>query len=86
MALTAISISWYMIGRFTHGGDAIVTGCAVTHDTGMIVLGAAKCRRVMAYGAIQGCGNMSRRFTSGRCAIVAGSAVIYDTGVIEHRC
>ena len=71
MALTAVRIGWYMIEWFAHGGDAIVAGCAVTHDTGMIIVGAGECSGVMAHRAVQRCGNMCRGFARGRCAIVA---------------
>lgn len=85
MALTAICVSWYMVERFTHGGDGIVAGCAVVHDTGMVIVGAGECRGVMADRAVQRCGNMRRRFASSRCAVVTGGAVIHDTGMVEYR-
>ena len=86
MALAAISISGYMIGRFTRGGYAIVTGCAVTHDAYMIITGADKGSGVMAYGTVQCGGYMIHWFASGRCSIVARRTVIYDSRVIEHGC
>lgn len=85
MALAAVIIGWYMIGRFTRGGDAIVAGCAATGYTGMVIGGANKCRGVMAYGTILRGGNMRRRFAGGRCAIVTGGAVIHDARVIKYR-
>ena len=84
MALAAIRIRWYMIERFTHGGDAIVTGCAVTRYTGMVIVGTSECRGVMAYGAVQRCRNMRCRFASSVAAVVAGGTVIHDTRVIEY--
>ena len=85
MALTAIGICWYMIERFTHGGNAVVTGSAVTRNASMIIVGAGKCRGVMAYGAVQRCGNMRRRFAGCGRAIMTGGTVVHDAGVIEHR-
>lgn len=85
MALTAISIRWYMIKWLTHGGYAIVAGGAVTRYTCMVIVGAGECRGVMADGAVQRCGNMRRRFASSRCAVVTGGAVIDDTGMVEYR-
>ena len=85
MALTAIGICWYVIERFTHGGNAVVTGSAVTRNASMIIVGTGKCRGVMADGTVQRCGNMRRWFASGRCAIVTGGTVVHDAGVIEHR-
>ena len=84
MTLAAISVGRYMVGRFAHGGGAIVTGCAVAHDTCVIILGADKGRGVMAYGTVQCCGNMIHRFAGGRCTIMARGAVIHDTRVIKY--
>ena len=59
MALTAIGIGWYMLGRFAHGVSTVVTGCTVTRYTGVIILGADERRGVVTGGAVQRRGNMS---------------------------
>ena len=59
MADTAILGGGQVIAIFAPGGNVIVTGRAVTHDTGVIKHPGSKTADAMAYPAILSGGNVS---------------------------
>ena len=76
-----------MVGRFTCGEVAIMTGAAVIHDARMVKRRRYKARGNVAHIAIIVGRHMIRWWglASGGCAIVARCTVIYDALVIEPR-
>ena len=76
-----------VIWRFANGYDAIVTGCAVVDDAGVIKERSCEAGGVMTGDAILICWNMRYRLTPGPgfsiAAIMTGDAVSIDSLVIE---
>ena len=87
MAHAAILVGRHVIGRrrFAGGGDAVVTGCTVIHDTGVIESGPDECCGHMTNGAVFHCRQMGKCFTGCGHAVVARGAVIDDARMIEYR-
>ena len=69
--------------RFTGGGVAIVTGFAITSDTGVIPGTANKGSGSVTVGAIETGVDMVSMFAGCSHTVVARGAIIYDTTVIK---
>lgn len=90
VAIDAIAIGWHVVVVFTRGGDAVVTGGAVTRYVLVIERGLGKSRGQVASRAILGADrNMGWISLGGGAgcnhAIVARYTVVDDAGMIENR-
>ena len=71
MAYAAILCGRQVIGRFAQGGNTIVAGGAVTHDTRVIEYAGGKTTNAMADAAIFGRGNVRVRLAASGNTVVA---------------
>ena len=90
MAVTAITIGWYMVRRwcFTSCGCTVMTSYATVHDTCVIIFGTGKGRGVMTCGTIFTKWirmlQWYRWHTSCIATIVTRCTVINDARMIEN--
>ena len=85
MTDTAILSGWQVIGVFAPGGNAIVAGRAVAHDTGMIKHRTNKGGSVMTHTTIFGRSDMCDRLANRGGTVVAADTIARDPIVIEDR-